>query len=180
MSSTICAVPDCVKSVQSRGWCRSHHRAEIEKGNRVTVRTPKPAAERFWPKVDKSSADGCWNWTGATGPNGYGYFGAPKGSSRLAHRFAYESTNGPVPEGLQLDHLCRNRRCVNPSHLEAVTQRVNTLRSESPTAINARATHCKKGHEFTPENTLTSRGKRDCRACKLVRSKTYYQSRKGK
>ncbi|MFI8300031.1 HNH endonuclease signature motif containing protein [Streptomyces nigra] len=179
MNTETCRAADCAKPAQSRGWCRAHHRAEIEKGNRILIRTPKPAAERFWPKVDKASANGCWNWTGAIGPNGYGYFGAPKGTSRLAHRFAYESVNGPVPNGLQLDHLCRNRRCVNPTHLEAVTQRVNTLRSDGPTALNSRATHCKKGHEFTPENTAVYRGKRECRTCKRTRLRAAYQSRKG-
>jgi len=83
-----------------------------------------------------------------------------------AHRFAYEALVGPIPEGLKLDHLCRNRACVNPDHTEPVTDRVNTLRGFGPTAMNARATHCSEGHEFTDENTyLNQSGSRVCLTC---------------
>ena len=87
------------------------------------------AEERFWPKVDKTET--CWIWIGAIGTGGYGNFwvGPDRLSDRMrAHRFAYESMVGPIPEGLDLDHLCRNRACVNPAHLEPVTRRVNLRR----------------------------------------------------
>ncbi len=83
-----------------------------------------------------------------------------------AHRFAFEMARGPVPEGLQLDHLCRVRHCVNPGHLELVTSRVNTLRGTSFSAVNATKTHCPKGHPYSTENTHTdASNKRHCRVC---------------
>lgn len=128
----------------------------------------KQASDRFWSKVDKSSPVGCWMWTASViQANGYGQFNAgPHKGMMLAHRFAYELMVGPIPDGLQLDHLCRNKLCVNPDHLEPVSQRVNILRSESFPAVNARKTHCTHGHEFTEENTrIRKQGWRSCKAC---------------
>jgi hypothetical protein len=120
--------------------------------------------------VDKTQD--CWNWTGAL-DNGYGRFqGGPRGSKvHRAHRLAYELLVGPIPEGLVLDHLCRNRRCVNPDHLEPVTNRINVLRGEGWAASRARQTHCIHGHEFTPANTYVDpkRGTRGCRECRRGR-----------
>jgi hypothetical protein len=107
----------------------------------------------------------CWEWQRARLTGGYGaYF--LKGRNVYTHRFAYEQLVGPVPGGLQLDHLCRNTRCVNPVHLEPVTPRENKLRGTGITAINAKKTHCVRSHEFTPENTyIYPNGKRSCRTC---------------
>jgi hypothetical protein len=121
--------------------------------------------KRFWSKVDKSGE--CWVWTGGhRTSNGYGRFQPTyPGPTIVAHRIAYELLVGPIPEGLQLDHLCRNRLCVNPAHLEPVTLIENIRR--------ARPTHCKHGHEFTPENTISVRsrpGRRHCRKCKYERA----------
>ena len=86
-----------------------------------------PTEERFWRKVNKT--DRCWLWTGALTGKGYGSFGqTPPGGSVLAHRFAYIREFGAIPDGLVIDHLCRERRCVNPAHLEAVTNRENVVR----------------------------------------------------
>lgn len=96
--------------------------------------------------------DGCWEWTAARRSGGYGAINIA-GRVRPAHRVVYELLVGPVPKNRELDHLCRNRSCVRPSHLEPVTKLVNIARGESLPAQNARKTHCKRGHEFTPENT---------------------------
>jgi hypothetical protein len=120
---------------------------------------------RFWAKVAKS--DGCWIWIGARNQNGYGNFGD---SERVlkAHRVAYQLLIGPIPDGLELDHRCRIRACVNPSHLEPVTHEVNCGRRCNSLAT---ATRCRRGHELDEANTAvvtrTDNGKvrRCCRAC---------------
>ena len=124
-------------------------------------------ALRFWAKIDFSHPNGCWVWTASLTAQGrYAYFTIGRKKRVYAHRYAYELLVGPIPPGLQIDHLCRNTVCVNPAHLEPVTSRENTLRGESPWAVNARKTHCKRGHEFTPENTYTTpTGWRKCRTC---------------
>lgn len=121
--------------------------------------------DRFWARVDKQSGDGCWFWLGAKCNHGYGNLGV-EGKSIYAHRFAYELLVSPIPEGLTLDHLCRNRTCVNPAHLEAVDNRTNILRGIGWGAKHARATHCPSEHPYDDANTyLTPNGWRRCRVC---------------
>ncbi len=104
----------------------------------------------------------CIDYPGSVDRYGYGKVG---NKSKKAHRVAYEQAVGPIPAGLTIDHLCRNRRCVNPEHMEPVTRRVNTMRGDGPTARHARQTTCKSGHPFDEVNTYRWRGGRKCRAC---------------
>lgn len=138
---------------------------------------PRPVADRFWPKVDKT--DSCWLWTGAKNSSGYGRV-RKAGRDLAAHRLAYEEMIGPIPHGLQLDHLCRVRSCVNPTHLEPVTGRTNILRSTSFAAQNAAKRACTRGHQFTSENTYLFAGRRHCRACGRIRSANYKARRCGR
>lgn len=124
-------------------------------------------------------SNGCWIWTRGGNTAGYVQWkerGEDRG--RNIHVVFWEVFNGPVPDGLEVDHLCRVRRCVNPAHMEVVTHKVNTLRGDNPTAINARKTHCKRGHKFTSENTdiqPINRGRylaRVCRKCRSARNGT--------
>ena len=112
-----------------------------------------------------SAETGCWVWTAYRDRDGYGVVSDTSNRGRRAHRAVYELHVGPIPEGLQLDHLCRNTGCVNPAHLEPVTCRVNLLRGDTVNARNAQKTHCKRGHEFTPENTGRQPRGRYCRTC---------------
>lgn len=140
----------------------------------------EPYASRFWSKVDKSGD--CWIWT-STISNGYGCMNIggmrPKGAQFMAHRISYTWTVGPIPEGMLLDHLCRNTLCVNPAHLEVVTHIENTMRGFSPFAIKARQLRCKRGHEFTPENTtIRKNGTRWCKECARMRDRQYTAKRR--
>ncbi|MFD0772635.1 HNH endonuclease signature motif containing protein [Streptomonospora algeriensis] len=123
--------------------------------------------DRFWRSVTiPPGPDACWTWTGALDRGGYGKFFIA-GREYIAHRLAYEIVLGPIPGGLCIDHLCRHRACVNPVHLEPVTQRENVLRGNSPAALHARATHCPEGHPFDETNTyLYPDGRRGCRTCR--------------
>lgn len=123
----------------------------------------EPPEPRFLRKVTKT--DTCWLWTGGNTGTGYGCFHDGE-RNRLVHRWAYEYYVGPIPMGLQIDHLCRVRNCVNPGHLEAVTPWENVMRSTSITAVNARKTHCPSGHEYNDANTYRRKdGARNCRIC---------------
>jgi hypothetical protein len=138
---------------------------------------------RFWSKVDKAGPGGCWLWTAGKNRDGYGKFRV--GTRHvLAHRFAYRILRGPIPDGLQLDHVCRNHACVNPDpdHLEPVVQRVNLLRGDGWAAQNARKTHCIRGHELSGANLRWERDrcglKRTCLACKRQRERQRSARRK--
>lgn len=124
------------------------------------------AAPIFRPQSHTVTESGCWEWTGARS-DGYGHF-TENGRQVKAHRRAYELVNGPIPAGLTIDHLCRNRACINPSHLQSVTNRENILRGDGPTAENARKTHCPRGHLLDGDNLRQARalrGMRECRIC---------------
>lgn len=121
-----------------------------------------PFENRLWHRITFS--DDCWTWNGAL-TKGYGHIYVDK-KNKMVHRVVYELLTGPIPDQMQIDHLCRNRRCCNPRHLEAVDSRTNSLRGVGPTAINATKTHCPQGHEYTEENTYRSVKGRECRMCR--------------
>ena len=133
------------------------------------MRTTVDMEARFWSKVERGPD--CWVWSGGRSGKGYGgfYMGNWSGKKHgdRAHRVAYRFSIGPIPDGLQIDHLCRNRACVNPAHLEAVTQRVNILRGQET------RTHCQRGHVYDERNTGQRHGTRYCRACNRERAWRY-------
>lgn len=124
--------------------------------------------QRFWSKV-RIIPDCCWEWQAGLrkdylGNGGYGMFNAGKGRTTHAHRLAYEELIGPIPEGLVIDHLCRNKACVNPAHMEPVTNRENILRGNGRAAKLARRTHCETCGR--PYDWADNRGKRGCSECR--------------
>lgn len=145
-------------------------------------RPPVPFDQRFWPKIDKNGPvpaqaphlGPCWMWLAARDRFGYGCTSLGRGRSRRAHRVIYEWLVGPIPDGLTLDHLCRNKSCVNPSHLEPVTMAENNRRSNNFAGVNSRKTHCPKGHDYATNTIRRSNGKRECKACALDR---YYAAK---
>ena len=131
------------------------------------------ALERFAAKYVVSPS-GCWNWTASVNEGGYGQFFVG-GKRWRSHRFAWTAFRGEIPAGLELDHLCRNRRCCNPEHLEPVTRRENQRRGNGPTARNIDATHCVNGHAFDAKNThFRKSGKRTCLRCNADRARARY------
>lgn len=124
--------------------------------------------DRFWSNVDASGD--CWEWTGGRYDNGYGCFSNLRPDTKrrtyLSHRESWRMLVGPLTPGLTIDHLCRNRLCVNPMHLEEVTRGANVLRGFGKTAVAAKRTHCKWGHDFKEsEDWPDSRGRRRCYLC---------------
>lgn len=147
---------------------------------------PQPTTEpNFWAKVQKSAAsDGCWIWHGRIDKDGYGRAWSRRArKDKPAHRVAYEYLIGEIPAGLVGDHMCSNRRCVNPGHVRLCSPGQNTMApwSRAPSLANARKTHCDNGHEFTAENTYTcANGWRQCNTCKMNRKHARIRKRFGR
>ena len=140
-------------------------------------RAPVSIRERIEASIEVSP-EGCWVWQKSKNSRGYGqmWVGSRADGTRRtekAHRAAYTAFIGKIPEGLHLDHLCRNPSCVNPAHLEPVTPQVNVLRGETQVARNVAKTHCPHGHEYTEANTYMNKRKRYCRTCGTVSSREW-------
>jgi len=131
--------------------------------------TVKPLLDRILERSIPEPNTGCWLWIGCGNHRGYGQIKIA-GVQHLAHRVSYELFVGPIPAGLQIDHLCRVRCCVNPSHLEPVTGLENARRGLGGSNESAK-THCPQGHAYTPENTCVCRGARHCRQCNRDRAR---------
>lgn len=168
-----CKVGECDQQSRARRMCQKHWRRWRQYGDPTFTKYIRgDDAARFASKytVDDS---GCWLWSGVIDKDGYGKFRIPQ-AWRFAHRVGYEMHVGPIPASLQLDHLCRVRNCVNPTHLEPVTPRENTHRGEP-----ANRTRCPRGHEYTPQNTsYTSGTGRTCVTCNRVRNRRRRERRR--
>lgn len=158
-----CSIEGCARPAQGRtGWCHTHY----EHNRRYGRPQPLTVEDRFWAKVRVIPCGGCWEWQGHLAGGGYGGFS--DGRNVYAHRWAYEHLIAPIPDGLQIDHLCRNRACVNPAHLEPVTQTENQMRGLKGSLV----THCPQGHPYDEENTRWRKDRpngRGCITCDRVR-----------
>jgi HNH endonuclease len=164
-----CVIEGCRRLWHARGYCKIHYNSARLSGRIETG--VKPLRERFMARVRVDAETSCHVWIGPRNTDGYGHI-QDKRRTIPAHRLAYEWARGPILKGMHLDHLCRNRSCVNPDHLEPVTCRENIMRGTAPPAQNAAKTHCKRGHPLSGENLyLTRAGKRNCRTCQANRRK---------
>lgn len=169
-----CEVPKCARRHFGHGMCLMHYKRWRKYGDPMITKRDMSLTmkERFWAKVDKNGPNGCWIWTASRDDYGYGQFrGMAHGNG--AHRYSWELVNGPIPEGLVIDHfVCENPPCVNPAHMIVTTNRHNVTRSGSLGMLNARKTHCVRGHPFDASNTsYTKTGTRVCKTCQRERSR---------
>lgn len=167
-----CSIEDCPKPTKNRGWCSAHYEKWRLHGDPLYRHWTRTLTlwDRFWLKVD---AEGdCWLWTATVNHHGYGQIGTVGRKLGMAHRVGYELLVGPIAPGLELDHLCRNPRCVNPDHLEPVTHAENMRRAPWTAPNSKRAkTHCPHGHPYSGDNLFVNkRGRRECRTCRRQRS----------
>ena len=189
MPKRTCSFPGCDGPYEAKGLCNKHYLRLRRKGNPADPgkKGPyfKPVEPRLWSRINKQgpvpparpSLGPCWQWlgarTGAQTGSGYGEINV-QGRHHLVHRLVYQMLVGSIPNGLTLDHLCRNTSCCNPSHLEVVSQRENTLRGKGPSALNATKTHCLRGHPYDAENTyIAIRGQRQERHCRTCAHELY-------
>lgn len=167
MSDKTCSIGGCQKRVHARGWCQMHYRRWAVNGDPLALQAV-PFPQRFWGKVNKNGPvplhrpelGSCWSWTAAVDRQGYGRAVDSNGTTQLAHRISYRLMGGEIPAAMpHLDHLCRNTACVNPDHLEPVTQAENNRRISL-------ATHCGRGHRLSEDNAYRRPGgTRECRTC---------------
>lgn len=182
MSATLCSACGEPRKLYARFLCQPCYQRARKAGTLEASPRQRPFGRdvpfraRLLGRLTINPATGCWEWTGRRTATGYGAGIYRDGRVIMPHRAAWELFNGPAPEGLELDHLCKVRHCCNPAHLEAVTRQVNVRRSSIAAVLRAKAasiTHCPAGHEYTPEITYVDpSGYRHCRLCRNERQRT--------
>ena len=170
-----CAVANCGRPYWGKTFCQRHYFRWRRHGDPLAGRRSPGQGldERLWPYVQCNLITHCWVWTGKLDRNGYGWLTIDDHALGV-YRILYELLVGPIPAGLELDHLCRNHACCNPLHLEPVPHRINLLRGASPSAIHSRKTSCPQGHTYSGVN---NRGQRICCLCIAAQERQRRQHR---
>lgn len=181
VSDRICTVDGCTSKHVARGWCHKHWQRWRAHGDPLATLVPGrglSTLDRVLLRIDFTGP--CWEWQGFLGSDGYPQISVRvDGRQRTTmkpYRILWEELVGPIPDGLTIDHLCRNIVCCNPDHLEPVTQWVNSRRGYGLAGMNARKTHCPQGHPYDEANTMRSPDGlvRICRACKQAQTRRRY------
>ena len=172
MTARPCGVARCDREYRARGFCGLHYKRWMATGDPLLTLWVTRREDHFWSRVD--AGGDCWEWTGYRDGKGYGraWWDSRNG---LVHRISYELLVGPIPAELQLDHLCRNRACVNPDHLEPVTCRENIRRG----SVAVRKQTCERGHPLFGDNLYVypNSGRRGCRTCRQAYQRRWGESR---
>lgn len=177
MAGETCSVLLCDREVAAKRVCIMHYK-RLKRNGHTGLRIPQAIADYVAERVvvvdqvEGASLPGCHVWCGTLATNGYGQIGLRSHHKKFAHRISYELAKGPIPEGLVIDHLCHVRSCVNPDHLEAVTNEENLRRGDGFALRNGRRGHCRNGHEYTPANTYINPNNdsdKRCRTCAQLR-----------
>jgi hypothetical protein len=176
-----CEIPGCINPLRYSTLCNAHYLRRLRYGDARAVFLRPTRQQRFEKRIVRlPGVNSCWAWSGAHfKQTGYASFNVPVTDGgywqpTVAHRVSYELYKGEIPHGYVIDHLCRNRGCVNPEHLEAVTQQTNILRGTAPSALAVRTNRCQRGHELTEENVIRrpcAPNKRECRECARMRER---------
>lgn len=179
--NAMCSIPGCSRPYRALDYCESHYKRFKKYGDPLAGRAGVPRKgntrmDFFKAKVNyngpvseyRPDLGSCHIWIGALSEKGYGSFFNERNQS--AHTWLWTEVNGPIPQGMVPDHLCRVRACVNLNHLEIVTNGENTLRGMSFSAVNKRKTHCNDGHELTPENCYDYTDRRHCKICARLKA----------
>lgn len=184
----MCAAPECAAKAISKGYCPKHYMRLKNRGTLdVTIRRDWSPLQRILQKTITLS-NGCLEFIGARS-GGYGQISVGNRRMRAVHLVVYEHFNGSTPKGMEIDHICRNRACCNPWHLEPVTHAENVRRGLSPLQASVRnadlnrergaaKTHCVRGHPYTEENTGRHHGARYCRACSREKAREYRKTKR--
>lgn len=192
-SQSTCSIDGCDERVRGRTWCARHYGLWYRHGStddtgKVRNLRRLSVPERFALYLDtdgplperRPELGRCFVWTRLLNAYGYGVFSHGHGSI-LAHRFAYEAVHGEIPEGMEIDHLCRNPSCARVDHLEAVTHAENVRRGDAGAVAHARSiarTHCNNGHRWVAENIYEHKGCRSCRTCRLAADRRWVMRKK--
>lgn len=179
MAKRTCSIDGCDKAHDARGWCKSHYARWREYGHPLAGGRPRDEPPKVTDYFERGGDDDCWPWLSIKDRHGYGRWRVREmGIDTGAHRAVYEHLVGPIPDGLVIDYLCRNRVCVNPRHMEPVTNAENVRRGNAGSKPGWRRAFCKRGHLLAGDNVAFNGTNRLCRECRNANARRKYHEKK--